>query len=71
MNIAKVSEPYPKAANQWNYLEIVAKGDEMTVTFNGRRTVDRAKDNKHLRGFFGLQYGAGVVKWRSVQIRPI
>jgi hypothetical protein len=71
VNIAKVAPPYPKAAGQWNYLEIVAKGDEMTVTFNGRRTVDRAKDNKHPRGYFGLQYGAGVVKFRSVQIRPI
>lgn len=71
VNTGKVSEPYPKAANQWNYLEIEAIGDQLTVTFNGRRTVDRVKDAKHAKGVFGLQYGGGVVKFRSVQIRPI
>jgi hypothetical protein len=71
VNTAKVSPPYPKAANQWNYLEIEAKGDQFTITLNGRRTVDRVRDGKHARGVFGLQYGAGTVKFRSVQIRPI
>jgi 3-keto-disaccharide hydrolase len=71
VNTAKVSPPYPKAANQWNYMEIEAKGDQFTITFNGVRTVDRVRDSKHARGVFGLQYGAGVVKFRNVQIRPI
>jgi hypothetical protein len=71
VNTAKVSPPYPKAGGQWNYLEIEAKGDQFTITLNGRRTVDRVRDGKHAAGPFGLQYGAGVVKFRSVQIRPI
>jgi hypothetical protein len=71
VNTAKVSPPFPKAGGQWNYLEIEAKGDQFTITLNGRRTVDRVRDAKHPRGQFGLQYGAGVVKFRSVQIRPI
>jgi hypothetical protein len=71
VNTAKVSEPFPKSGGQWNYLEIEAKGDQFTITLNGRRTVDRIRDGKHASGPFGLQYGAGVVKFRSVQIRPI
>jgi hypothetical protein len=71
VNTAKVSPPFPKAGNQWNYLEIEAKGDQLTITLNGRRTVDRVRDAKHARGVFGLQYGGGTVKFRNVQIRPI
>lgn len=71
VNTAKVSPPFPKAGGQWNYLEIEAKGDQFTITLNGRRTVDRVRDAKHASGPFGLQYGAGVVKFRSVQIRSI
>jgi hypothetical protein len=40
------------------------------VTFNGTRTVD-VQDAKHARGPIGLQYGAGVVKFRNVQIRAL
>jgi len=71
VNTAKVSAPFPKAGGQWNYLEIEAKGDQFTITLNGRRTVDRGGGGKHARGVFGLQYGGGTVKFRSVQIRPI
>ena len=71
VNVAKVSQPYPKAGGQWNYYEIEAKGDQFTITLNGVRTVDRVRDGKHARGVFGLQYGAGTVKFRRVEIRPI
>ncbi len=70
VDVAKVS-PMPKAGNQWNYYEIVAKGDTFTVTLNGTRTVDGAKDGQHAKGRIALQYAAGVVKFRKVEIRPL
>jgi hypothetical protein len=70
VNVAKVS-PMPKAADKWNSYEIVAKGPKFTVTLNGQRTVDGAEDNKHASGRVALQYGAGFVKFRLVQIKPL
>jgi hypothetical protein len=59
-----------KAGGKWNTYEIRAEGSRMIVTLNGVRTVD-VQDTKHARGPIGLQYGAGVVKFRNVQIRPL
>jgi Domain of Unknown Function (DUF1080) len=70
VNVAKVV-PMPKAADKWNTYEIVAKGPKFTVTLNGQRTVDGAEDAKLPSGRIALQYGAGVVKFRSVQIKPL
>jgi Domain of Unknown Function (DUF1080) len=38
VDVAKVS-PMPKAGGRWNTLEITAKGPQLTVVFNGARTV--------------------------------
>jgi len=70
VNVAKVS-PMPKAADKWNNYEIVAKGPKFTVTLNGERTVNGAEDAKHASGRIALQYGAGVVKFRKVEVRPL
>jgi hypothetical protein len=70
VDVAKVS-PMPKAGNQWNYYEIVAKGDTFTVTLNGIKTVDGAKDAKLPKGRIALQYGQGIVKFRKVEIKPL
>jgi hypothetical protein len=70
VNVAKVS-PMPKAAGKWNTYEITAKGPEFTVTLNGVRTVDGAKDDKHAEGRIALQYASGVVKFRLVQVQPL
>ena len=70
VNVAKVS-PMPKAGGRWNTYEIMAKGPTFTVTLNGQRTVDNAQDNKFPSGRIALQYGAGVVKFRKVEIRPL
>jgi len=70
VNIAKVS-PMPKAGEKWNTYEITAKGPQMTVTLNGVRTVDGVQDTKFPSGRIALQYGAGVVKFRKVQVKPI
>ncbi|MBZ5642093.1 MAG: DUF1080 domain-containing protein [Acidobacteriia bacterium] len=59
-----------KAGGKWNTYDIVAKGSHFTVTLNGTRTVD-AMDSKHDRGPIALQYAAGIVKFRKVQIKPL
>jgi 3-keto-disaccharide hydrolase len=69
VNVAKV-EPMPKAGGKWNTYEITAKGNQLIVTLNGQKTVD-VQDSKHASGPFALQYGAGVVKFRKVQIKPL
>jgi hypothetical protein len=69
VNVAKVTTPI-KAAGKWNTYEIRAQGSHLTVTLNGVKTAD-AQDMKHPRGPFALQYGAGVVKFRNVQVRPL
>ena len=70
VNVAKVA-PMPKAGGKWNVYEITARGSQFFVTLNGQRTVDGAQDAKHARGPVALQYGAGVVKFRKVQIRAL
>ena len=69
VDVAKVTTPM-KAGGKWNTLEVRAEGPRLMVTFNGIRTVD-VQDAKHARGPIGLQYGAGVVKFRNVQIRSL
>jgi 3-keto-disaccharide hydrolase len=69
VNVAKVATPI-KAGGKWNTYEIRAQGSHLTVTLNGMKTAD-VMDAKHARGPFALQYGAGVVKFRSVQVRPL
>jgi Domain of Unknown Function (DUF1080) len=69
VNVAKVS-PMPKAGGQWNTFEIAAQGPHLTVTLNGTRTSE-GDDSKHARGPIALQHGAGIVKFRKVQIKPL
>jgi len=69
VNVAKVASPI-KAGGKWNTYEIRAQGGHLTVTLNGMKTAD-ANDTKHARGPFALQYGAGVVKFRKVEVRPL
>jgi hypothetical protein len=70
VNVAKAGTIL-KAGGQWNTYEITAKGSTFTVTLNGVRTVDGAQDAKLPSGPFALQWGAGVVKFRKVQVRPL
>jgi len=60
-----------KAGGKWNTYEITAQGPKFTVTLNGTRTVDGGEDKRHASGRIALQYGAGVVKFRKVQIKPL
>jgi hypothetical protein len=68
VNVAKVS-PMPRAGGRWNTLEISARSDRLSVVFNGRKTVDAAQDGAHPEGPVALQYGAGIVKFRRVDVR--
>jgi Domain of Unknown Function (DUF1080) len=70
VNVAKVV-PMPKAGGKWNVYEITAQGPKFTVTLNGTKTVDGVEDSKFASGRIALQYGAGVVKFRKVQVKPI
>ena len=58
------------AGGRWNTYEITADDSRLVVTLNGTRTVDIMHD-EHREGPFALQYGAGVVKFRNVRIRPL
>ena len=70
--IVDVAKPLTamKAGGKWNTFEITAQGPRMVVTLNGTKTVD-VQNSAHTRGPIGLQYGAGTVKFRSVQIKAL
>ena len=55
---------------KWNTYDITAKGSQLTVVLNGTKVVD-VQDTKHADGPIALQYGAGIVKFRNVRIRPL
>ena len=59
-----------KAAGRWNTFEITARGSRLIVTLNGTKTVD-AENSKFAQGNIALQHGAGIVRFRNVQIRPL
>jgi hypothetical protein len=71
VNVAKVPVPIAyKAGGKWNTFEIKAKGPELTIVLNGVVTVN-IRDSKLAEGPFALQYAAGPIKWRKVQVRPL
>ena len=68
--IVDVAKPMSieNAANKWNTLVITAKGPRLMVNLNGNPMVD-VQNTAHARGPIALQYGAGVVKFRKVEIK--
>ena len=54
----------------WNVYNITADGNKIKVVLNGFTTVELV-DNTYRDGPISLQYGAGVVKFRNVQIRRL
>lgn len=70
VNVAKV-DPMPRAADRWNVLQARAEGDRFDVWLNGTRTVMGAQDKGHAHGRIALQHGAGLVKFRKVQVRAL
>jgi hypothetical protein len=61
---------------KWNVMEVTAKGDELTVVFNGVVTV-HARDGRFKQGPISLQFGnrgkepGGPIRWRKLQIREL
>lgn len=58
------------AANQWNIFDITIEGNHIMVTMNGVKTVD-VEHAGWESGPIALQHGAGTIKFRKVEIRPI
>ena len=69
VHIAKVN-PMPKAGGKWNTYDITVQGDHIVLVLNGQKTVD-VRDKKFSFGRIGLQYGAGAVKFRRVDIKEL
>jgi Domain of Unknown Function (DUF1080) len=69
VNFAAVA-PMPKAGGKWNTYDVSVKGNQLTVELNGVRTV-QLTDPSFASGPIGLQYAAGTVKFRKVQVRPL
>ena len=70
--IVDVAKPLTsmKAGGKWNTFEITAQKSHLVVVLNGIKTVD-VESSVRARGPIGLQYGAGTVRFRSVQIKPL
>jgi hypothetical protein len=62
--------PMPKAGGKWSTMEITAKGRDLSITFDGKKTA-QARSGMHNEGPIALQFGAGVVKFRKVAIKPL
>ena len=60
VDVAKVTQPYPKAGGQWNTMEITAKNNRLIVKFNGVETVN-AENDRLKDGFLALQYGLSLI----------
>jgi hypothetical protein len=60
----------PKAGGRWNTYDITLKGPDLKVVLNGAETA-HAQHDKLKSGPIALQWAAGVVKFRKVEIRPL
>lgn len=62
--------PMPKAGGKWNTYEITAKGRQITVILNGKKTAE-LHNGLFKEGPFTLQHGGGVMKFRKVAVKPL
>jgi hypothetical protein len=60
----------PKAGGKWNTFEITANGRDVTVVLNGKKTAV-LRNGMFDSGWIALQHGAGAIKFRKVQIKPL
>ena len=70
VKVAAAPNPMPKAGGKWNTYEITAQGKRLILVLNGVKTVD-VEDAKLTSGPIGLQWGAGTIKFRKVEIRSL
>jgi len=64
------ANPVLKAAGKWNTFEITADKRHLTITLNGQKTAD-TQNGFFEEGHITLQYGAGVIKFRKIAVKPI
>jgi len=64
------ANPALKAAGKWNTFEILADGRHLAITLNGQKTAE-VRSGMFEEGHLTLQYGAGVIKFRKVAIKPL
>lgn len=57
-------------ADQWNSYDITIQGERITATLNGTEILD-FEDDTYTNGPISLQYGAGIVKFRNVEIQRL
>ena len=69
VNFVEVN-PMPKAGGKWNTFEITAKGRQITVMLNGKKTAE-LHNGLFAEGYVTLQYGSGVMKFRKAAIKPL
>jgi hypothetical protein len=62
--------PVPKAGGKWNTIEITAKGRDITVVLNGQTTAT-LRNGMFDEGPIALQHGAGAIKFRKVEVKPL
>lgn len=62
--------PMPKAAGKWNTYEVTANGRDITVVLNGQTTT-KMRNGMFDEGPIALQHGAGAIKFRKVEVKPL
>lgn len=62
--------PMPKAGGKWNTYEVTANGRDITVVLNGQTTA-KLRNGMFDEGPIVLQHGAGAVKFRKVEVKPL
>ena len=64
---AAVSEPAPTVGDKWNVYRITAYGDHLIAELNNEITAD-VSDSELSEGPIGLQWAAGELRFRKVEI---
>jgi 3-keto-disaccharide hydrolase len=62
--------PMPKAGGKWNTYEVTANGRDITVVLNGQTTAT-LRNGMFDEGPIALQHGAGTIKFRKVEVKPL
>jgi len=63
-------DPMPKAGGKWNTYEITVNGRDITVVLNGQTTA-KLRNGMFDEGPIVLQHGAGTIKFRKVEVKPL
>lgn len=70
------TKPVYKGVNTWNTFEITAKGDKVSVSYNGEKVAEADMNTpsfakRPLKGFIGLQNHGSAVEFRKVEIKVL